>query len=140
MASISQVDRLLQSVRAQALAGKAGARGLRKPAATSTRGDPKAPDVAVYVAERIRSISADDPQRRKRAFRAFLEGSLLDMFDQAVLEDAVFQGVIDKVHGALLEDPEVLAAMERVVEVLLRGAENGRLETQLGRALRRDKA
>lgn len=131
MNPISPIDRLLQSVRAKAVDRHARAPDARTPADARTRRPTSGGGAAVHIAQRIDSIATDDPDRRPRAFRAFLEASLLELFDEPAQADPAFQALIDKTQRALADDAVLAAAIERVVDVLLAAADDGSLARQL---------
>lgn len=129
MNPISPIDRLLQSVRAKAVDRHARAPDAHTP--TDARTPRPGAAAAVHIAQRIGSIARDDPDRRPRAFRAFLEASLLDLFDEPALADPAFQVLIDRTQRALADDAGLATAIERVVDVLLAATDDGSLARQL---------
>lgn len=139
MTSISRTDRLLQSIRAHALANRGTLAGARKPADGEASGLPPAMSVASLVAQKIEEIDAGDPRRRQRVFRAFLEGSLLEMFGAEAVGEPAFQRVLDQVEHAMSDSPDMAAAVDRLTGRLLSGVADGRnrreLETVFGRTL-----
>lgn len=71
------------------------------------------------LAERIRAIPADDPQRRSRAVRLFLESELLREFGADLLGDPQFATMVDAVHQQMREDPQIARAAEALADLLL---------------------
>jgi len=139
MTSISRTDRLLQSIRAHALANQETLGQARKPVAGEASDLPPQTSVANLVAQRIEEISIDDPQRRQRVFRAFLEGSLLEMFGATAVGEPAFQRVLDQVEHAMSDSTETSTAVDRLTDRLLSGVADGRnrqeLEAVFGRKL-----
>lgn len=139
MTSISRTDRLLQSIRAHALAHRGTLAGARQPAGGQASGLPPSMSVASLVAQRIEEIDAGDPQQRQRVFRAFLEGSLLEMFGVEAVGEPAFQRVLDQVEHAMSGSPDMAGAVDRLTDRLLGGVADGRnrqeLETVFGRKL-----
>lgn len=71
--------------------------------------------------QRVRSIAADDPERRQKAFRFFMEYVLLDKFGKALELDPEFPHLVDQVLTQMNEDPQLLQASQRAAEALLEG-------------------
>jgi hypothetical protein len=108
------------AVALQARLAAARARGrAASPAAASRAGT--AASAGQVLAERIRAIPADDPQRRPRAVRLFLESELLREFGGDLLNDPQFATMVDAVHRQLCEDPQLARAAEALADVLLAG-------------------
>lgn len=128
MSSISQLQQMLRSIRTQAL--PAVREGQPRPARAaedlSTRGSQVQPGAAAFVAVRIRAIQPDDPQRRRRVFRAFLEGSLLNLFGPDATLDPAFQAMVDQVQEAMQANAGLAAPIEQLVDHLLTAASNGK--------------
>ena len=80
------------------------------------------PDLAAVVAHRIRSISADDPQRERKAFRIFLETVLLSELGQQLVGDPAFALMVDHVQGQMESDPELAQASLDAARLLLKSA------------------
>jgi hypothetical protein len=80
------------------------------------------PDLAAVVAQRIRSISADDPQRERKAFRIFLETVLLSELGQQLVGDPAFALMVDHVQGQMESDPELAQASLDAARLLLKSA------------------
>lgn len=76
-------------------------------------------DLARTVVERIREIAPDDPRRRRKAFRVFLEGVLADEFGAALLTDPGYQQLVDLVLDQMEAEPSVEEPMARAIDVLL---------------------
>jgi len=91
----------------------------RKP---STGGAPVAKDLAALVAQRVRTIEADDPSREKKAFRVFLETVLLSELGQELLGDPAFATMVDHVQSQMEADPELAKAAFEAASLLLKSA------------------
>jgi hypothetical protein len=81
--------------------------------------DAERASVGQFVTERLKEVRPDDPQRRQRVFRAFLEGSLLDIFGTEALGDPAFHSTLDQVQLSMESDPDLARAMHRTVDTLL---------------------
>ncbi len=128
MSSISQIDQILRAIRAQTVAlPKQRGEAARQNADTANRGGlSKQFDIPAFVASRIQAIECDDPQRRQRAFHAFLEGVMLSMFGAKVFEERAFRDVLDRTQAAMEDDPQLSAAMEQTGDLLLAEAQRAR--------------
>lgn len=71
--------------------------------------------------QRVQSIAADDPERRQKAFRFFMEYVLLDKFGKALELDPEFPHLVDQVLAQMSEDPQLLQASRRAADALLDG-------------------
>jgi hypothetical protein len=75
--------------------------------------------VATLAAERIRSIRADDPQRRSKALRVFLECVMQQAFGAEAVHDPNFAPMLQAVEQQMRDDPQVSAAADALARVLL---------------------
>lgn len=96
------------------------AAGRRQPSAADSA-QPQ-PDLAALVAQRVRSISADDPQRERKAFRIFLETVLLSELGQQLVGDPAFALMVDHVQEQMESDPELAQASLDAARLLLKSA------------------
>jgi hypothetical protein len=135
MSSIPPIDQVLRSLRAQALKGSGSRLAAHETAEPPRRGQATTSSAATHLAQRIREIRPDDPQRRRRAFRAFLEGGLVDLLGAPATTDAAFQRVVDRVHEAMSASPDFTLAVERVADTLLQAASEDARLTALAQAL-----
>jgi len=132
---------LLQSIRALALAHRGTLAGARQPVGSDGKASGPQPPVSVagLVAQKIEAIDAGDPRRRQRVFRAFLEGSLLEMFGVEAMGEPAFQHVLDQVEHAMSDSPDMALGVDRLTDRLLGGVAGGRnrqeLEAVFGRTL-----
>ena len=79
-----------------------------------------ADETAVLVTHRIRSIAVDDPRRRRRAFRIFLESTLLNELGDRLINDPEFLRLVDRVEEQMAADPQLSEAMDAAAETLLK--------------------
>lgn len=126
MTSIDPRQRLTALVRSevaafQERAGTQGARGTRGVEGPQRGGSGSAD--AVLLAQRLGAIAPDDPWRRQKAFRVFLESSLLRELGANLIQDPRFPQMVDVVEARMREDAQLAGAAEEVAAYLLR--ENG---------------
>lgn len=74
------------------------------------------------VALRVRSLSPDDPQRQRKAFRLFLESVLMQAFGRDRLDDRGFDQMVDAVLERMESDPQLHAALREAGDLLLADA------------------
>lgn len=88
--------------------------------ATSTRekGRP-ADDLAAAMARRIAAIDPADPERRRKAFRVFLESLLLHEWGDQLLNDPGFHQLVDSVHAQMEGSPQLVSLIQEVADRLL---------------------
>lgn len=120
MTSIDPQQRLAALVRSEVSAyqDRAGTRGARGSGTTEgARG--AAPASGSLLAQRLGAIAADDPQRRQKAFRVFLETSLLHELGPALIHDTTFAQMVDAVQSRMQADPQLAEAADAVAAHLL---------------------
>lgn len=75
--------------------------------------------LSVLVAQRIAGIAPDDPQRRQKALRVFLETSLLQELGRSLIHDAAFPVMVDAVQSRMQADAQLARAAEELAGYLL---------------------
>jgi hypothetical protein len=80
------------------------------------------PDLAALIAQRVRAISPDDPQRERKALRVFLETVLLSELGSNLLNDPGFAPMVDHVQSEMEADPDLALAARHAAQVLLKSA------------------
>jgi hypothetical protein len=76
-------------------------------------------NVAALLAQRIRGIGPDHPQRRLAVSRLLVESLLTEEFGEATLNDAAFQAIVDDVLAAMRRSAGVAADLDRIVDALI---------------------
>lgn len=126
MTRIGPTPQLLAQIRTQALAfrreqaarGPGGQVGEpRRPAAEATQ-----EDWSAQVARAVVAIAADDPQRRRKAFRVYLQAALARAFGIRAVEAKSFQDLVDRVQETMELDPQLRDAIEAAGKMLLEHA------------------
>ena len=79
-------------------------------------------DVNTLVAQRVQAIDIDDPRRRRKAFRIFLESILLNELGEDLVNDPGFHTLVDNVQQTMERNPELLAAIDKAGDFLLEKA------------------
>lgn len=128
MSSISQLEQMLRSIRTQALPAvrEGQPRPVRAAEDPKTTNQQVQPGAAAFVAGRVRAIQPDDPQRRRRAFRVFLEGTLLNLFGPDAMLDPAFLAMVEQVQDAMQANASLATPIERLIDHLLSTATNGK--------------
>lgn len=114
--SVADLVRVIQTQFAQrpGPAGPGPARASRRAKA------PANPDqLAGLIELRVRQIGRDDPQRRRKAFRLFLETVLLAQFGEGLVNDPQFYLLVDDVHAAMERDDRLQPMVDQAVDHLL---------------------
>jgi hypothetical protein len=93
----------------------------RRPRAGGKPAPRQPADLAAVVAQRIQALGKDDPERKRKALRIFLESVLLQHLDADLLRDPSFAEMVDSVQGQMEGDREIAAAAEALSEILLAG-------------------
>ncbi|MGJ7502509.1 hypothetical protein ACSFBF_19275 [Variovorax sp. ZT5P49] len=94
--------------------------GMQEGAAKELAGDQA--QIQQMVALRVRSLSPDDPQRQRKAFRLFLESVLMQAFGRDRLDDRGFDQMVDAVLQRMESDPQLHAALREAGDLLLADA------------------
>jgi hypothetical protein len=89
-----------------------------KPGATPRRTRP-AEDLATALARRITAIDKADPDRRRKAFRVFLESVMLDEWGAELINDPSFHQLVDKVQAQMESRADLRALMQEASARLL---------------------
>ncbi|AMO22171.1 hypothetical protein GCM10027034_24740 [Ramlibacter solisilvae] len=98
--------------------------GGRQPTSLPVDGAGQGADLASIVAQRIKAISEDDPQRERKAFRLFLETVLLSELGPEIVNDPSFAVMVDHVQQQMESDPDLAQASLEAARVLLKSAES----------------
>jgi hypothetical protein len=103
-----------------ALGGTEHSSGMQEGAAKELVGDQA--QIQQMVALRVRSLSPNDPQRQRKAFRLFLESVLMQAFSRDRLDDRGFDQMVDAVLQRMESDPQLHAALREAGDLLLADA------------------
>jgi hypothetical protein len=121
MTSIDSTRILLAEIRSRALSLRrrgtesgAGAKSGARDAPSERPGDR-----SVELARQVAAISPDDPQRHRKAFRAFLQHSLAMECGFERTDDPAFQALLDQVQESMELDVRLRRAMEAAGRLLL---------------------
>jgi hypothetical protein len=127
MSPIDPFNPVLAQIRAQALA-------FRKRASPggATSADPRSPGAAEgetdwlgQVAQSVSAISADDPQRRRKAFRIYLQAVLARECGIRGVDEPGFQELVDRVLESMETDARLKNAVGDAGDLLLRTGGGG---------------
>ena len=75
--------------------------------------------VRALVAQRVHALNADDPRRKQKAVRIFLESVLLYELGGQLVQDPSFADMVDTVQGQMRGDPQLDAALDQLGAFLL---------------------
>jgi hypothetical protein len=117
--NINPVDQLVSLIQAQFARRPVGA-GAKAAKPAEARPPRYAREgLAALIAARISAIEADDPQRRRKAFRVFLEAVLLSELGEELLKDPRFFALVDDVHRVMESDQATREMVEAATTKLL---------------------
>lgn len=111
----SQIESTRNSTNAEATE----IRQAKKKNLTSKVSTAKEQDVSQLIAQRIAEIPFEDAQRRRKAFRIFLELILLDELGGGLIADPRFFLMIDHVQNQMTSDAELASLIEQATDLLL---------------------
>ena len=69
----------------------------------------------------MQGIAPDDPHRRQKAVRLFLQAELVREFGDGMLNDPQFGTMLDAVQGQMAQDEMTAAAVSALGDLLLAG-------------------
>jgi hypothetical protein len=126
MSTIDPSTRLLAQIHALALDARqrlgarpdSRVRGDRPPA--SAPADPR--DWLAQVARAVVAIEPNDPDRRRKAFRVYLQAILARECGVRQTDDQGFQALVDRVQQSMEADPRLRKAIDTAGDLLLQGA------------------
>lgn len=78
-----------------------------------------ATDLPQLLASRLRTLGDDDPQRRGKAMRVFLESVLTAEMGEAFMASPQFTTVVDRVQRQMEQDAELAPLIEQAMDDLL---------------------
>lgn len=76
-------------------------------------------DVAALVFRRIRFIEPTDPDRRRKAFRIFIESMLLVELGDELINDPKFYELVDEVESRMRGEPSLVKSIDDAADLLL---------------------
>lgn len=77
------------------------------------------PDLAALLASRVKALDPDDPNRRSKALRLFIEHTLLAEFGSNLLGDPGFFRMVDQVVAQMASAADLSLHIDQAVELLL---------------------
>jgi hypothetical protein len=118
MTSIDPRSNLLAAAREQ-LASLRHSQKRAPAAASQTNASSRAGEVSSPLAQRLRALDPQDPDRPGTAVRLYFESELLREFGDDLLKDPAFSPMVDAVQAQMREDPQIAAAAEALGEWLV---------------------
>lgn len=115
MEALIRAQALEQARPRQTVQSQAGAGGAR-PTAKQVLGNSR---LQANLLQRLGRIDVLDPDRRRKAFRMFMEDALLRAWGESIQSDPQFPGLVDQVLERMQADPELSVACLEAAEVLL---------------------
>jgi hypothetical protein len=118
MTTIDSNQRLAAAVHSEVQAFRARHGQSAAPAAAATRSAAHS-GVRALVAQRVQALERDDPRRKQKAVRIFLESVLLYELGGQLVQDPTFADMVDAVQGQMRDDPQLGAALDQLGAFLL---------------------
>jgi hypothetical protein len=124
MLKIDSTSRFLLQMREQVSASVRQARGEQSGVSKQPRLSAAAVsrDPQRLIHQRVLAIDPQDPQRRRKAFRVFLESILADELDKDLLNDPAYHRVVEDVYRTMEGNAALAPAIEKAGEYLLQSA------------------
>lgn len=76
------------------------------------------PDLASFLALQLSQISKTDVNRRRKAFRIFLESVIVSKFGQTIVNDIHFPEMINQIQDQMSSDPELGSIIEEATDLM----------------------
>lgn len=76
-------------------------------------------DVGNLILQRVAAISPEDPHRRRKTFRVFLETILLDELGDGLVADPRFFRMVDDIHRHMESDKELAPVIDQAIDLML---------------------
>jgi hypothetical protein len=123
LTTIDPTQQVALAMQAQlaALRERARAKGAPAPQASPSQQG----RISGTLAQRIQAITPDDPDRRQKAVRIFLQSELVREFGDGLLNDPQFGTLLDAVQGQMAQDETTAAAVTALGDLLLAGKVSG---------------
>ncbi len=80
---------------------------------------PAKKDVGSSIVQRVAEILSEDPHRRRKTFRVFLESILLEELGEALVADPKFFRMVDDIQRHMESDEELVPVIEQAIDLLL---------------------
>jgi hypothetical protein len=119
MSTIDPSSRLLAQIRAQALEWKQRIAARRDAQARDAPSSTGAQDWMAQVARGVVAIDPSDPDRRRKAFRIYLQAVLARECGIQQVGDRAFQELVDRVQETMEADARLRRAIETAGHMLL---------------------
>lgn len=71
------------------------------------------------MAQRLAAIAPEDPERRQKAVRIYIESELAREFGAGLLNDPAFPQMVDAVLQQMQDDAQTAAAVQALGDLLL---------------------
>ncbi len=124
MLTIDSTSRFLLQMREQVSAAvrqaRVGGTNAARPAQPPASGAPRDPQRLIL--QRVQAIAPDDPQRRRKAFRIFLETVLADELGKDLLNDPAYHRIVDDVCRTMEGNRALAPAIDKAGDYLLDSA------------------
>ncbi|CAB3759951.1 hypothetical protein GQ57_33885 [Burkholderia sp. MSh2] len=131
MSPISPLDRLFQTIQSQSApvgqvkTATAATSGSRKESIGDASAQ-KRDGLAARLAQRIQAIDPDHPQRRRQAFRLYIEYGLISRLGEEAGSDANFPILIDQIITSIEQIPSLQTDVDTAIDALFEHTSGGR--------------
>ena len=121
MSRIDSAGRIAEIVRRQvdALRDPASPNAGRSAGQERRPASREAASLGAVITRRIHAIDPSDPDRRRKAFRVFLESVLLAELGEPLINDPGFYQLVDQIQARMHSDADLARAMDEAADLLL---------------------
>jgi hypothetical protein len=126
MTPINAATAVAQFIRQQSIGLRSSSNAPSQPGHPTAKkpGDATGHDVAALVFRRIRFIEPTDPDRRRKAFRIFIESVLLFELGSDLVNDPKYYELVDEVEARMHSVPALSDAIDEAADRLLSMSSN----------------
>lgn len=122
MSSIESIQHIVTALRSE-MSGRLNTRPAKPTRLARSAATAHQARLEDLIARRVGEIDPHDRQKGRKAFRIFLELTLLDELGEDLINDPAFYRLVDRVQRAMEQEPRIAGAIERAVAQLLPPAE-----------------
>lgn len=77
-------------------------------------------DIQANIRDKVAAINSDDPDRRKKAIRIFIESVLYQEFGDRVIHDPRLYSLASEVQQSMEAEPAIKTKLEQLADELMR--------------------
>ncbi|MFZ6770558.1 hypothetical protein ACO0LM_26180 [Undibacterium sp. Di26W] len=124
---IQSTRQLAAMIRSQMSSARKASQSQGEPSDNAKKGNlrakksqaPAQKNVGSLIVQKVAEIPLEDPNRRRKTFRVFLESVLLDELGDVLVADPRFFQMVDHIQDQMEADEEIAPVIEQAINLLL---------------------